>query len=206
MAKSPSLPLETPPDAKAALNLFATFPNAKRYRLRKGATEEMLAAREEKLGHRLPDELRELLLEHDGIRETLANSGDLLGGTKTLSSLRRDVRKQWASVVEELGEDAPFRFGRRYLVIGTTNCTGHDFALLDMERQLDGDHPVLRFDFDDSEEVEGFRSLTHYLHWVLLSSNDVPFERLRKLFPERYDMQKFKRMMAAANKVERPTL
>ena len=63
---------------------------------------------------------------------------------------------------------------------------------------------MLRFDFDDGEEVTGFRSLAHYLHWVLLSSNDLPLAKLAKLFPERYSASRFKRLMKTATRVELP--
>lgn len=200
---SPKRPVDLPANATAALLRFAQYPKPTHYRVRPAATEAALLACEEKLRAPLPMELRAALLVHDGIRETYVNSLDLLAGTKTLGKLRRDAREQWTELASELEEDVPFRFTRRYLVLGATNGTGHDFALLDTRRELDGTHPVLRFDFDDGEEVTGFRSLTHYLHWVFLQADDVPFEKLKKLFPERYSEAAFKKMMKGAEKVER---
>jgi len=172
------------------------------YRLRKATSEAAILAREEKLGTRLPEELRELLLEHDGLRETRVGSGDYLGGTTTLSGLRRRFRSQWVEVAEELGDEVPFRFGRRYFVIGMFGGTGHAFALLDQKRRGDAGHPVLCFDFDDVEApLVGFASLTDYLHWVFLTAHGTPARPLEKLFPERYRPAAFKKMLAAASRV-----
>jgi hypothetical protein len=197
-----ALPLERPADAVAALELFATSPKPGSFRLRKAATEAAILAREEKLGTRLPEELRELLLEHDGLRETLVGSGDYLGGTTTLSGLRRRFRTPWVELAEELGEEVPFRFGRRYFVIGMFGGTGHAFALLDQKRRVEGGHPVLCFDFDDVEApLTGFPSLTDYLHWVFLVAKGAPARTLEKRFPERYRPAAFKKMLAGAERV-----
>jgi hypothetical protein len=204
VSRSASIPLDFPSDSRAAIARFATHPNPALYSARPPATEEALATCETKLRRPLPPELRAALLVHDGIRETYVHCYDYLGGSRTLSKLRRDFREQWTELADELGEDAPFRFGRRYLVLGGSNGTGHDYTLLDTGRLLDGVHPVLRFDFDDGEEVTGFRSLAHYLHWVLLQVNDVDYEKLRKLFPERYSESAFKKMMRKAEKIAKP--
>lgn len=203
MAKPRVFPLDPPATAKAALQLFAAYPNPKQYRLRPPATEEAIVEREEKLGCRLPAELREALLVHNGIRETYVNTKDYLGGTTTLSKLRADFRRQWTEAAEEFEEDIPLRFGRRYLVLGAMHGTGHDFLLLDTQRVIDGVHPVVRIDLDDCEEVQGFRSLAHYLHYVLLDVNGVDMSMLRKLFPTYYSTGSFRRMMRQAEKVER---
>ena len=193
--------LDVPATAKAALQRFASHPNPKLYRLRPPATEDALAAREAKLGHRLPPELREALLLHDGIRETFVHTKDYLGGTKTLSKLRTDFRSQWADLLED-NDEPPLRFGRRYLVLGAIHGTGHHFVLLDRLRLLNGVHPVVTIDLDDGEEVQGFRSLAHYLHYLLLDLHDLGAAKLGKLFPEYYSSKVFKRMMREAQKVE----
>ena len=200
MSKIVKLPLETPLTSAEAIALFSKFPSSAKYRARPPADADAIEACEEKLKGTLPKCLKSALVVHDGIREMYVRSLDILGGTKTLPKLRRNVRTQWTDLSAELGEEVPFRFGKRYIALGASNGTGHDFALLDTKRLLDDDHPVIRFDFEDGEELTGFLSLRHYLHWSFLAQNEYPVEKLRKLFPERYSTTSWKKAMRAAEK------
>jgi hypothetical protein len=197
-----SLPTTLPADSVEAIKRFATYPRPKLYELRPPATEANVYACEEKLGYALPPELRSVLLVHDGLVEVEHNKYDLLGGTRTLPMLRRAFLNKWKHLVVQFEYGPPFTFGKRYIVIGGCYPKRNEFVMLDTRRLLDGMHPVVRVDLDASHELQGFRSLTHYLQWAFLDMNDRwPHFDTDEMFPERSNAFRFKKMMKAAIKV-----
>lgn len=196
-----SLPTTLPADSVEAIKRFAMYPRPKLYKLRPPATEADVCACEEKLGRPLPPELRAVLLVHDGLIELQHNEYDLLGGTKKLSMLRRAFIHEWKDLVGQFEYGPPFQFGKRYVVIGGCFPLRNEFIMLDTKRLLDGNHPVVRFKVTEGYELQGFRSITHYLHWFFIEMNDRTTDSIFDMFPERYSAFKFRKMMKAAVKV-----
>jgi hypothetical protein len=197
-----SLPTTLPANSLEAIERFKTYPRPKLYKLRPAASEANVRACEEKLKCVLPPELRSVLLVHDGLVDLEDNKHDMLGGTRTLPILRRAFLHEWKDLVVQFEYGPPLHFGKRYLVIGGCFPKRNEFIMMDTKRLLDGMHPVVRVNLDASEELQGYRSLTHYLQWAFLQMNDRwgDFD-IVEMFPERYRPVMFRNMMRRALKV-----
>jgi cell wall assembly regulator SMI1 len=131
-------------------------------RLAPGATVEALDAAERKLGVRLPEEVRESYLRHDGEQEVL---GLFLGWTQM--SLR-DVQREWA--FERWVERAPRSRGPvkaqswspRWIPV-LANGAG-DFLCVDLDPPEEGTPgQVIAVYHDDPERIRMTRSFTSWL-------------------------------------------
>jgi cell wall assembly regulator SMI1 len=131
-------------------------------RLVPGATVEALAATEQKLGVRLPEDVRESYLRHDGEQESLG----LFLGWKQMSL--REVLKEWA--FERWEERAPRSRGPvkaqswspRWIPV-LANGAG-DFLCVDLDPPEEGTPgQLILVHHDDPERIRMTRSFTSWL-------------------------------------------
>jgi cell wall assembly regulator SMI1 len=153
-------------------------------RLAPGATVEALEAAERKMGVRLPEDVRESYLRHDGEQEFL---GLFLGWTQM--SLR-DVQKEWA--FERWEERAPRSRGPvkaqswspRWIAM-IANGAG-DFLCVDLDPPEEGTAgQLILVHHDDPERIRMTRSLTSWLTRFAdrLEAGDYAYAEDRGIYP-----------------------
>lgn len=156
-----------------------------RYLLASGpAKPEILAATESRLGRPLPAVLRAFLERHDGIEENWVGSGPILASAKKLVRQDKDFRRELRAAEEGM-EDVPpdlaslFAIGYR---------SGHQHFVLDTSRSSEtGDFPVSKLDAESGTLRPVFRSLGHYIAWIVCDAHTdpqgMPPSAMIKLFP-----------------------